>query len=67
MYRYIIYLSSRNSHVRYASTFLTYLGAIPTGGIYLAWATANAVPETARVVVTGVVPSIGTLGSIAGK
>ena len=67
MCRYIIFLNSRNVHVRYAATFLTYCGAIPTGGIYIAWATANAVPETARVVVTGVVPSIGTLGSISGK
>jgi hypothetical protein len=43
------------------------LGANPAGGLYLAWITANTSPETTRAIATGLVPAIGSLGSVAGK
>lgn len=62
-----MFLSTRNAHIRYGSTFFICLGANPAGGMYLAWITANTSPETTRAIATGLVPAVGSLGSVAGK
>ncbi|KAL8284060.1 hypothetical protein RQP46_005173 [Phenoliferia psychrophenolica] len=62
---YIIFVASTNSAVLYFACFLTYTGAVPNGPIFLAWATANSSPETARAITSAIVPAFGTVGSIA--
>ncbi|KAI5477352.1 hypothetical protein MNV49_006494 [Pseudohyphozyma bogoriensis] len=61
---YIIFITSRNNKVLYGATFLTYSGAVPCGPIFLAWATTNAAPETARAVTTAMVTGFASYGSV---
>lgn len=61
---YSIFVASRDPDARYAACFLGFMGAVPCGPIWLAWAADNNSPDTQRALAVGIVPAIGTIGSL---
>ncbi|KAF7308963.1 MFS general substrate transporter [Mycena kentingensis (nom. inval.)] len=60
---YAVFVGTKNSDARYAACFLA-LFATPIGPLSLAWATANAAPDTMRAVTSATVPGVGAFGAI---
>ncbi|GAA6059458.1 hypothetical protein JCM10212_005397 [Sporobolomyces blumeae] len=62
---YIIFLATHNPKTLYGATFLTFSGALPNGPLCLSLATANAGTATEKSIAAAIVPSFGSLGSMA--
>jgi len=57
----------RTPELRYAACFLAFTGFVPLGPVVIAWAVNNVASNTSRGVVAGLVPGIGTIGSVIGQ
>ncbi|GAA5841619.1 hypothetical protein JCM5353_002751 [Sporobolomyces roseus] len=62
---YIIFLASSNPKILYGAAFLTFSGALPNGPLFLSLATANSGSPTERAIAAAIIPSFGSLGSVA--
>jgi len=58
-------LSQQNTKALYGASFLTFSGALPNGPLFLSLAAANAGSPTERAIAAAIVPSFGSMGSIA--
>ena len=58
-------LSRQNTKALYGASFLTFSGALPNGPLFLSLAAANAGSPTERAIAAAIVPSFGSMGSIA--